>query len=64
MKRLNNKILRRKFVKEAARINAEQDEITVGITFFADLTEEEKRMYHGANLTEQVGCHGNRRSNF
>ena len=38
-------------MKEAAKINAEQDKITVGVTFFADLTEEEKMMYHGANST-------------
>ena len=41
----------RTFVRKAAEINTEQDDITVGITFFADLTEEEKMMYHGANYT-------------
>jgi len=44
----------RSFVKKAAKINAEQEDITVGITFFADLTEEEKKSYHGANVTDQV----------
>jgi len=45
----------RKFVKEAAKVNEDQEEITVGVTFFADLTEEEKVQYHGVNITEQVG---------
>ena len=45
----------RKFVKEAAKVNEEQQDITVGVTFFADLTEEEKVQYHGANVTEEVG---------
>lgn len=45
----------RKFVKEASKINSEQEDVKVGITFFADLTEEEKVLYHGANITEEVG---------
>jgi len=45
----------RKFVKEASKINSEQEDVTVGITFFADLTEEEKVQYHGANITDEVG---------
>lgn len=36
-------------------MNEEQEDITVGVTFFADLTEEEKVQYHGANVTEEVG---------
>ena len=35
-------------------MNEEQEDITVGVTFFADLTEEEKVQYHGANVTEEV----------
>ena len=42
-------------MKEAANINANQDDITVGVTFFADLTAEEKAAYHGANFTTQHG---------
>ena len=45
----------RNFVKEAAKINADQDDIKVGVTFFADLTEEEKVSYHGANFTAERG---------
>ena len=41
-------------MKEAAKVNEEQEDITVGVTFFADLTEEEKVQYHGANVTEEV----------
>lgn len=41
----------RRFVKEAARINAEHSDLQVGITFFADLTEGEKQAYRGANIT-------------
>lgn len=41
----------RKFVKNAAKLNKEQDDIKVGVTFFADLTEEEKKMYYGVNST-------------
>ena len=44
-------------MKEAAKVNEDQEEITVGVTFFADLTEEEKVQYHGANITEQVRYH-------
>ena len=44
----------RNFVKEAAKVNEAQDGITVGVTFFADLTQEEKVQYHGANVTEEV----------
>ena len=33
------------------RVNSEQEDVKVGITFFADMTEEEKAMYHGANMT-------------
>lgn len=42
-------------MKEAAKINSDQDDITVGVTFFADLTEEEKVSYHGANFTAERG---------
>jgi len=45
----------RRFVKDAVKINDEQDEVKVGITFFADMTEEEKAMYHGANMTNIEG---------
>jgi len=45
----------RRFVKDAAKINAEQEDVKVGVTFFADMTEEEKAMYHGANMTNVEG---------
>eukprot|EP00116_Pleurobrachia_bachei_P000746 sb/3461008/ len=45
----------RRFVKDAAKINSEQEDVNVGVTFFADMTEEEKAMYHGANMTNVEG---------
>ena len=41
----------RSFVKTMAKINEERDDITVGVTFFADRTEEEAQQYYGGNVT-------------
>merc|ERR1719308_221315 len=41
-----------KFVKDAARYNEEDDDVTYGITLFADLTEAEIENMHGFNATE------------
>ena len=41
----------RKFLQEAAKINTEQDKYELGVTLFADMTEEEKLMYLGVNMT-------------
>ena len=37
----------RTFVKKMAVINAERTDIKVGVTFFADLSEEEALQYYG-----------------
>jgi len=41
----------RTFVKKMAVINAERTDIKVGVTFFADLSEEEALQYYGGNVT-------------
>merc|ERR1719219_1523626 len=41
----------RKFVREANKLNQEQSDIKVGVTMFADMSEEEKMSYMGANST-------------
>jgi len=40
-----------KFVRDAARYNEEEDDVTYGITLFADLTEAEIENMHGFNAT-------------
>ena len=40
-----------RFVKKAAQYNAEEDDVTYGITIFADLTEAEAELMRGFNAT-------------
>ena len=45
-------LIYRKFVKDAAKFNAEHSDEQVDVTFFADLTQDEKKSYYRANVTE------------